>query len=366
MNNPTVEWTKKGIVVNPFSLVHYMDHLAVIAILMDIPYLFIDEETYALAKTYYPKLNALLSEFQDFSAASMVEDYDVSFMSDLWDRNVMREKLKLLESRFQKRWRNVHCPHGFSDKGFYLAKSAMEDILLVYGKNMIDQLHAHDVWGNVRRYVICGNYRYSYYLQNEEFYSSLFQKEILSRFEKRQPLILYAPTWMDMEQSSSFFDVCTRILDALPSDYNMIVKLHPRLELDDVANYYRIIGNYEDRKNIIFLTNYPLIFPILAHTDIYIGDMSSIGYDYLIFDKPLFLLNKQNRDPESDRGLLLFRCGTEIKSDNYDNIFTIIENSLPTDAEKFSQKRKEMWEYTFGEQKAFSKIKAEIIQACES
>lgn len=366
MSDQDLTWDKKGVALNPLSLVHYMDHLAVVAIMMDIPYLFIDEETYLMAKRYYPNLNACLREYQEFSPEYLIENYDVSFMSDLWDRNTMRQKFQLLEKQYQKSWRNVHCPHGFSDKGFYLAKAAMEDIVLLYGKNMIDQLHTYGCWENVHQYIICGNYRYTYYLQNAEFYNSIFEEEIQSHFEKKQPLILYAPTWVDSEQSSSFFEACSQILDALPSEYNIIIKLHPRLELDDVVNYHRIIGEYENKTNVFFLTNYPLIFPILARTDIYIGDMSSIGYDFLIFDKPLFLLNKQNRDPETDRGLLLFKCGTEIKPHQYSDLFNIIEKSLPDDAKNFSYLRKKMWDYTFGKQRPFSDIRADVIRACES
>lgn len=366
MHTQEITWDKKGVALNPLSLVHYMDHLAIVAILMDIPYLFIDEETYLMAKRYYPDLKAILSEYQEFSPEYLIENYDVSFMSDLWNRTTMRQKFERLEKHYKKSWRNVHCPHGFSDKGFYLSKSSMEDIVLLYGNNMIDQLRAHGCWENIHQYVICGNYRYTYYLAHAEFYNSIFEEEIQSHFEKKQPLILYAPTWVDFEQSSSFFEACCQILDALPSTYNIVVKLHPRLELDDVVNYYRIMGSYENRKNILFLSNYPLVFPILAHTDIYIGDMSSIGYDFLIFDKPLFLLNTQNRDTKTDRGLYLFQCGTEIKPHQYSDIFTIIEKSLPDDMAKFSTLRNEMWKYTFGEQRAFKEIKADIIRACET
>lgn len=366
MQTQEVAWGKKGVALNPLSLVHYMDHLAVVPILMDIPYLFIDEETYLMAKRYYPGLKAILREYQEFSPEYLIENYDVSFMSDLWNRNTMREKFELLEKHYKKVWRNVHCPHGFSDKGFYLSKSSMEDIVLLYGENMIDQLRAHNCWENVHRYVICGNYRYTYFLDKAEFYNALFEEEIQARFEKKQPLILYAPTWVDFEQSSSFFEACSQILDALPAEYNIIVKLHPRLELDDVVNYHRIIGCYENKKNILFLSNYPLVFPILAHTDIYIGDMSSIGYDFLIFDKPLFFLNTKNRDSATDRGLFLFRCGTEIKPSQYGEIFSIIEKSLLNDIETFSTLRQEMWEYTFGAQRAFKDIKADIMQACET
>lgn len=361
-----LSWDKKGIALNPASQVHYIDHLAVIAIIMGIPLLFLEDEDLHIGLHYYPELQAFKQDYDEFSPEFLIANYDVSFMTDLWDRRTIREKFADLEKKYRKTWRNVHCPHGFSDKGFYLEKSAMEDIVLLYGDNMIDQLHHRGVWDRINKYVISGNYRYTYFKKHYSFYEKIFQEEIQSKFDKKRPLILYAPTWLDLEESTTFFDAYSFILDDLPEDYNIIVKLHPRLELDDTASYYRIVGRYKGRNNILFLKNFPLVFPLLAHTDFYIGDMSSIGYDYLIFDKPLFLLNKQNRNAKTDRGLYLFRCGTEIKPRQYPDLYKIIEHVLPSDAEKYSRIRKQVWDYTFGEERPFEEIREDIIRCFDS
>src|SRR5262249_34231107 len=138
------------------------------------------------------------------------------------------------------------------------------------------------------------------------------------------PIILYAPTWMDLEESSTFFDTYQYLLGNLPADYNMIVKLHPRLELDDTVNYYHIVGKYESKPNILFLKDFPLVYPLLAHTDLYIGDMSSVGYDFLPFNKPMFFLNKQKRDIHHDRSSYLFRCGVSLLPDRFAQIYDVI------------------------------------------
>jgi hypothetical protein len=355
----------KGIVLNPTSQIQYIDHLAPIAAIMESPFCFLDEECYELAKRYYPDLQAEHSDILDFSLESMIKQFDFSLMSDLWDEKT-RNLFTFLADKHNKIWHNVHCPHGFSDKGFYLSKCYLEDIVLIYGENMINQLKAFSVWEDMNRYVISGNYRYTYYKQHRDFYDKIFQEEIQSKFDKVRPIILYAPTWVDSEASGSYFDAYSYVLDALPADYNMIVKLHPLLEVNDVASYYKIIGHYEKQNNIFFLTKFPPVFPILAHTDLYIGDMSSIGYDFLAFDKPLFLLNGQNRDSQTDLGLFLFKCATEIKPDQYSDIYKIIEKSLPHDNERFSSLRKEMWTYTFGEERSFADLRNEILRACES
>ncbi|MCE5316134.1 MAG: hypothetical protein LLG04_02055, partial [Parachlamydia sp.] len=253
-----------GVGLNPQSQIHYTDHLAVVCILMDIPLLFIDELDYSLGQKYYPGLKALKEEYNAFNPEYLIFQYDVLFLSDLWDRQTFHERFGPLEKKYKKTLRHVHCPHGYSDKAFYLKKCAQEDILLVYGQNMLDMLKRTGVFEQLHRTVITGNYRYTYFKLQRAFYDDLMAKEILSRFAKPQPLILYAPTWLDLIESTTFFDAYSQILDNLPADYNMIIKLHPRLELDDTAQYYHIVGKYESRPNILFLKDFPLIYPLLA------------------------------------------------------------------------------------------------------
>ena len=349
--------------INPISQTHFTDHLAVICYIMNIPLIFLDPSDHTLAQHYYPGLNAQYVEYDNFSPEYLVSNYEVLFMSDMWDNKSFHAKFAQLEMKYGKEMRHIFCPHGFSDKGFYLKLAAQEDIVLTYGQNMLDQLEHHNVLHHMKNIVITGNYRYTYYKEHQQFYDDLVTNEVLKKFIKEQPVILYAPTWSDFEDSTTFFDCCSEIIGNLPSSYNMIVKLHPRLELDDAGKYFSIIGKYERKPNLVFLKDFPPGFPQLAHTDIYLGDMSSIGYDFLKFNKPMFFLNKNNRDAETDRGLYLFRCGTEIKADGFNNIYKIIEDELKHDHKKFTKIRNEIYEYTFGNEIPFSKIKNEIIEA---
>lgn len=352
---------KRGIGLNPQSQIHYTDHLAVVCILMGIPLLFIDELDYTLGQKYYPGLKTLKQDYEEFNPEFLIANYDVLFLSDLWDRRTFHERYAPLERKYQKILRHVHCPHGYSDKAFYLKKCAQEDILLVYGQSMIDMLKRTGVVEKLHRTVLTGNYRYHYFKQHRAFYDEVMANEVLNRFIKPQPIILYAPTWLDLEESTTFFDAFSAILDNLPSSYNMIVKLHPRLELDDTANYYHIVGKYEGRPNLIFLKDFPLVFPLLAHTSIYLGDTSSVGYDFLPFNKPMFFLNKHRRDPGLDPEAFLFRCGIDILPDQYDKLYSIMEKHL--EDQQFGEVRKQVYDYTFGPERPFAEIRAAIQKA---
>ena len=168
-------------------------------------------------------------------------------------------------------------------------------------QNMIDLFYHEGVLNQLNQYVITGNYRYTYYKKHKKFFDELIEKEILSHFKEKKKIIFYAPTWMDLEESSSFFDCASAVLDSLPEAYNIIVKPHPQLELDNTTLYYQILGKYHKHPRIFFLTDFHLIYPILNIADIYLGDMSSIGYDFLVFNRPMFFLNKDNRNPKKDR-----------------------------------------------------------------
>lgn len=359
----TIEKKGVGLNLNPYAQIHFTDHLAVVCILMDIPLVFIDEPDCNLWERYYPGLKASQENYLDFTPEYLITHYDVLFISDLWSKADFHAKYAPLEKKYKKQLRHVHCPHGFSDKGFYLQRCAHEDIPLIYGQNMLDQMKEYEVLDQLTSYVITGNYRHTYFKQHRQYYDKLMQEDVLNHFERPQPTILYAPTWQDSDEGSTFFDATSQLIEKLPSHYNMIVKPHPRLELDDAGQFYHLMGRCEGKKNIHFLKDFPLVFPLLAHTDVYIGDMSAIGYDFLAFNKPMFFLNKNRLDSATDRRAFLYRCGIEVMPEQLPDIYKIIEENVPKDQERFTKVRSDVYRYTFGEERSFAEIKADIIRA---
>lgn len=357
---------KKYAALNNASHQHYNDHLAPICFIMDIPLVVVESSDYDLCRKFYPDIQVELTEYYDFNPEWLIANYDVLFLSDLWDRRVLRQKFQHLEKAYSKTIRNVHVPHGFSDKSFYLKKAANEDITLVYGTHMLDMFRHEGVLQNLHKYVITGNYRYSYFKKNEAFYDKIMKEEILCRLDPDKKTLLYAPTWMDLEQSSTYFDSIDALLSQLPKDYNMIIKPHPRLELDNTTAYYKIFGQCQKHPHVVVLADFPPIYPLLKYSDLYIGDMSSIGYDYLIFNRPMYFLNKENRDPKHDRRSFLYNCGVDIKSEEIPLIAAIIEGTIASDREKYSNIRQEVWEYTFGQERTFEEIRSGIESAIEA
>jgi hypothetical protein len=361
----TIKREKEAVALNPNTYSHFTEHLAPLCVIIGMPLLLTDETHAEDVKRWYPGIKTWLVPWQDFNPDYLVAHFDVFFLSELWNRNYFYAKFQALEKLYQKSVRTVHCPHGFSDKIFWLEQVALEDISLIYGDNMLDILKEQGMFEKLNAYVMCGNYRASYYRQHQSYYHQLIESEKLSHLNKKNRTILYAPTRQDQEENTSFMDADV-IFANLPSDYNLIVKLHPALEEFDAPTLYQMMGKYEDQENILFIKDYPLVYPLLERADLYLGDMSSVGYDFLFFNRPMFFLNQNRRDSKSDRNAFLYRCGVEIMPEQYHKAYQIIEANLPYDQERYFQIRQDVYAYTFGQERSFADLKTDIIQAYSS
>ena len=148
--------------------------------------------------------------------------------------------------------------------------------------------------------------------------------------------ILYAPTW---NHSDVVADL-PLLLKNLPPNYNLLVKLHP----NTLNKLPHLPEQYPD---IPFISDIPTIFPILDKTDILITDTSSIAYDFLAFDRPLYFFTS-DRTP-------IHRTG-----------YITSPKTLPKDLERpdiFDDARKELYSYTFHKsfpQDLLSQVKTHI------
>ncbi len=326
---------------------HYLDHLGVLAIELGLSLYVTEEATYQTAKTFYPELDCKLIDIQELSLNYLATHFDVIFESGhLW----AFELLPLFQLMFNKQMRIVYCPHGNSDKGHSQAPIP-KDISLVYGPHMMDHLKKTGSLDKINSTVLTGNYRYRYYLKNKDFYDNLLKPELEGKLDPEKKTIFYAPSWPDGENASSFLTSADRVLKEVGEFYNIIVRWHPFLDDLYPIETHQLLGQYENKKGIVFLHEVPCIYPILNASDGYLGDFSSIGYDFLAFNKPLFFL-------DSHFGML-YKCGMQLNLDEHlgKSILRYIKEPM------FSKLIQETYQYVFGETRDGKEILKDLKKA---
>jgi hypothetical protein len=333
----------------------YLDHLGVLSSILNIPLIVTEEKLFYLAKQFYPDLDVVLYDLSDLTMEFLAQNYDVIFQTGkFW----AAELGPLMELLFQKKMRFVFCPHGNSDKGHSLQNHIEQDVFLIYGDHLFDLLQQTGAAQKIRHIVKTGNYRYPYYLRHRCFYDKVAEEIVFSRFEKAKPTLLYAPTWNDKENPTSFFSATGALIEELSSSFNIIIKLHPFLIEDHPAKVFQIISHYENHSSVVILDNFPPIYPLLKRCSLYLGDYSSIGYDFLIYDKPLYFFNPKKTSSSSP----LHSCGLEVPENVKGRWNAFFTQTLEFNRKNYSSKRKELYYYAFGEELSPESIQSTIFK----
>ena len=339
-----------ALLTGPFT---HLDHLGILSSLLHIPLIVTEPAIYALAQEWYPDLHIRLLDLQDLSIEYLAERFDLIFETG----KLLAEEMGPAFTFFaQKKMRFVFCPHGNSDKGHSLTTHPNQDLYLVYGNHLHDLLQKTGGLKHIKKVFKTGNYRWHYYQKHFLFYQNLIQKR-LSYFQKCLPIILYAPTWSDQENTSSFLQLADRLIDELAPSFNLLIKLHPFLIEDHPSAFYRILAKYENHPSVLFVTDIPVIYPLLTHIVAYIGDYSSIGYDALKLNLPLYFFKTGKSFS------LLHTCGLICPQEN---LCKFILETLYTKQVELMEKRKELYQYAFEDSIDLDIVKKNIFSACIS
>ncbi len=280
---------------------HYLDHLAPFCAQAKCPLVICEPELAEIASHFYP-------------------DLDVRTIP-IWEVKLPKYTLTcdtqpFLQAYFPGQTTQIlWLPHGNSDKGWNTSsfEALQGEIALIYGQRMIDFMTAKRVFPKIVR---IGNFRLQYF-------RSRLAKEPTSK------IFLYAPTWDDAEKNNSFWTAFPYLAARLPDDCHLWIKLHPNTVRKFGPEIEVLIGKYS-KKNLSFLPDDPPIYPLLAKCSAFIGDMSSIGYDFLAFNRPMFFLN-------ANPSLPLHKCGASMNPATFD--FTLVN--------EYSDFQKELYRYTF-------------------
>jgi len=289
---------------------HYIDHLAPFCSLMNWPLIVCEPSVSDLIQKFYPDIKII----EESPLKLKLPPHIVTCDTD-----------PVIRATFpNQKTKTLWLPHGNSDKGHsapFFEALRDQEIALVYGKKMVDFMNKKGVFPKT---VPIGNFRYHYFLKHKEFYKALLDPII----PKTGTHFLYAPTWDDSEGNGSFWKTFPHLSANVPGHCNLLIKLHP----NTIEKFEPEIEQLKStlKPNVHFIPELPPIYPLLSRCDAYIGDISSIGYDFLTFGLPMFFLN-------TNKPLDLHQCGSAIDPKSF--------HFLATD--DFSFRQKKLYAFTF-------------------
>ena len=176
--------------------------------------------------------------------------------------------------------------------------------------------------------IIKENEKLDFYCQN----SKLEQlKEVRSLGKK---IILYMPTYRNNQSYEDNIDICDKLYHHFKNDNNwfFVYKSH-----------FLVKNHFKNSNNFMNYTDADP-YPLLPLIDGLITDYSSIGIDYLLYNKPIYYFTYDLEEYENSPG-----CYFELK-----NLF---RDLLVADAKKISSKIKNE---VFGKENK-SKLREEIL-----
>ncbi len=315
---------------------HYLDHLGVLCEGLEIPLYITELSTFEAAKEFYPKLQVHYIDIQDLSLSFLAQRADVIFESG---HTFATELLPLWELLHQKKMRVVYCPHGNSDKK---SPRLRKDLTLLYGDHMKHHLSQTGEDCLVEKMIVTGNYRTVHDRERKNWIDEKLERVLLGRFAKDKKTVFYAPTW----ESQGWFEKAERIIEEVGAEFNLLLRLHPFMEELYPIEYEKIKS-----RSVIDLASFPAIYPILRKADYYLGDFSSIGYDFLSLNKPLFFLDRYEGE--------IFDCGVVLKQNQpYSAQLKAFEES-----HELNLRRKRLAERVFGRERTFKEVRDEIKEA---
>jgi CDP-glycerol glycerophosphotransferase (TagB/SpsB family) len=215
----------------------------------------------------------------------------------------------------------VQVFHGVSSKGFSAQwrNTRYFDLCLLAGERMRRDFERAGLLETVHCEVV--GYIPSDHLIHEPHDVDGFRRA--HDLDPSAPTVFYAPTWSSL---SSFNDHGLEIVEAVPRDWNLVVKLHPWTILRGEAPQMipAVRGVMDGRPHAVMLP--PETEPALAMAaaDTLLGDRSSVCEEFLLLDRPIVFFDhlRSRADLDSETRALvergdwsdLHRCGPVAQS----------------------------------------------------
>ncbi len=231
--------------------------------------------------------------------------------------------------------RAIQIFHGMSDKPFTYERDFSDyRLCLCVGRRQVDRLLQTPA-NRTMRWSLIGYPKFD------------CPPTLPKLFDNGRKTIIYCPTWRKRGISSiEHFLNNLDVVDQIRQDYNLIVKPHPNIFNPNRPFYDPTIVARLQRIPDIKLIRSGNVMPWFAQADLFIGDISASGYEWLYFDRPAVFLNPQpgllRRSADVTSMTYLWQCGDVC--DRMSDLKPLIDQNLQCD--RYHDQRERVLHYS--------------------
>jgi len=202
--------------------------------------------------------------------------------------------------------KHVQVFHGLSDKTYDYNKKILEyDLFFIPGLEAYERYQKKGLLKKGTGVMI------GYPKMDRVFRGEISKEKILEelKLNNKNKTVLYAPTWVDKAFNSSWKKFHKIFLSNIPDEINLLVKLHPNLYRYRKNEVEKFKNKLVWRENTRIFDLLPDIIPLMAASDLLIGDVSSVTREYLTFKRPFVFLSNRPKWMWKKQKKTLWECG---------------------------------------------------------
>lgn len=290
------------------------------------------ERTYRFLTEQHPTLSVSLGETIAAINAEMVQnrvkvivypDYHIRYFRDL------------------PGVKHVQVFHGPNDKKYNYVREVMEyDLFLIPGNDAYERYRKKGLLKRKTGVMI------GYPKLDMVFRGELKQDEELKKIDldPKNKTVLYAPTWHDMAMNSSWNKFRNAFVKNIPQNLNLLVKPHPNIVRDRPEEMREFRERLLALPNTRLFETTPDTVPLMAASDLLIGDVSGITREYLAFRRPFVFLSNKPKILWLRKKTRLWECGEVVFTPN--EVWKAVERSL-SDPDRYLDKIERFFQNTF-------------------
>ena len=265
----------------------------------------------------------------------------------------------MIKYRGKKKWpKLVFLDHGAGDRNYiYNEKIANFDLICIAGDKVLDLCRDSADFSNVN-IKACGY---------QKFETVLKENEDIKLFNNNKPTVLYNPHFM--KGITSYYKKGKEILDFFYNndDFNLIFAPHlilfnrkGHLNPNDFdAKYYKKDNIHVDLGSV---NSVNMRYTLLA--DIYLGDVSSQVYEFLLKPRPCIFINAHGVNWQNNKHYANWQLGKVIE--DVSELEKVLK-SAPSWHKDYIERQKKVFNYTFKQNEipASKRIASEIKKKLE-